>query len=174
MVRGGAGASQTGPVKRGSTRAQVFAYISNHPGVCIAEVAASVGVDWTTSEYHVRRLICKGAVVERRVGQRRLLFPRYMDVALPVETLVTEPGRTVLEALRRRAPATATALATDLARARSGVLRHLTRLEDLGLVRRSNHGPSVFFMPADASAHVRGVGGTETMWTIFVGPTDGP
>ncbi|MBW3583749.1 MAG: helix-turn-helix domain-containing protein [Euryarchaeota archaeon] len=129
----------------GSQRNAIENHLVANPGAHIAQVARALDLDWSTVEYHVRVLRKQGRIVEMRIDNRRVIVQNGRRADIDPMALMTPPRRSVYEALLQSGPATATALSERLGRARSGILRHLMRLEEDDLVVRRRQGRNVMF-----------------------------
>lgn len=137
----------------GSQRTAIEEHLVENPGAHIAQVARALDLDWSTVEYHVRVLRKQGRIIEMRIDNRRVIVQNGKRADIDPMALMTPPRRAVYEALLETGPATATDISRRLGRARSGVLRHLMRLEEDDLVVRRRQGRSVVFEPTVVERH---------------------
>lgn len=126
-----------------ATRARLVRFLMAHPGPSTRRVAAELGVDESTADYHLRRLLRRGKVVPQRVGRELVWYVNgsgfcpVLRAALP--HLRRESVRRVAQALER-APRTAGEVALA-AGVRVGEVRWASQaLEGAGLAARSPNG----------------------------------
>ncbi len=133
-------------------RVRIATYVQNEPGCCIRAIAESLGIDWSTAEYHLRILCRRREIVERRAGNRRLFFAPEAAPDLGDPSMLSTACRRVLDHLLHAGPSCASELAVSLSIARTGVLRHIDKLAEQGLVEREREGRRVLFAPIDGAS----------------------
>lgn len=133
-------------------RARIVTYVKTEPGCCIRAIAESLGIDWSTAEYHLRILCRERDIVERRAGNRRLFFPPEAAPKSDDPAMLSSACRRVFDQLIHAGPSCASELAVSLSIARTGVLRHIDKLTEHGLVEREREGRRVLFAPIEGTA----------------------
>jgi DNA-binding transcriptional ArsR family regulator len=125
------------------TRQVIYGYVAENPGAHQERVADATGTPTSTVRYHVRILEEEDLVEsERCMGKRRLYLATEADRALAA-ALADDAARAVVETVQRHEPASTSEVADAADRAPSTVSRHLSRLEDAGVVVRERDGMAV-------------------------------
>ncbi|HVL48262.1 MAG TPA: winged helix-turn-helix transcriptional regulator [Candidatus Thermoplasmatota archaeon] len=114
------------------TRRLILDHLARSPGATLSDVSSSLNLNRKTAEYHVRRLVLCGALVEAREPPFRRLFvvPRPPTV---------EPRSTrhrLLAILEREGALTRQDLAARIGITPQGLSHHLLALESDGIVAR--------------------------------------
>jgi predicted transcriptional regulator len=132
-------------MQRQSTTREILAKIlRERPGLTPADAARALGVDRTTAQYHLRRLVREGRAVTGGAARGMRYFP---PGAVPREAreafIAAQRGSALLDALRGKPGCTQSALARDLGVPRPSLAWHLDRLRKAGLVRAERQGREV-------------------------------
>lgn len=137
LARGIVAAPPHAPTLRNEVRRAIHDAVVARPGMGMRDLAAKVGLDWSSVHYHVQHLVAAGLLVTFPAGRRRLVYP-----ASAVDGDDPAQRAAVLEATTRRIAAaiaaspgtSATELVEDLKESPRVVYHHVRRLLDHGLV----------------------------------------
>jgi predicted transcriptional regulator len=117
------------------TRARILLALDADPGATTADVARCVGVDHATATYHLRRLAGEGFAGTLRHGGRLHHFAARVPPSERMARLGRRDRRAAMVLARLGTqPLALGAVAAGLPMGKGGVLWHLQRLSDLGLV----------------------------------------
>lgn len=125
------------------TRAEIVDLLEDEPGLSMQEVADRTGLGWGTIVYHLSRLEENDFIHSREAGKARRFFPAG-DVtpqeATELALLNEETPRRIVQALLEEPDLNGRDLADRLDLAPSTISKHVTRLEDAGLVEGDEDG----------------------------------
>lgn len=124
-------------------RRSIVAYVEETPGVSTVQVARAVGINQSTSDYHLRRLRKQGVLEHERQGRETLWFHARCGLcpvlrrALPA---FRRPGVSELATRLSQRPATASAISEETGMPYGAVRWNASLLEETGILARSLHG----------------------------------
>ncbi len=127
-----------------STRDRILHFLLENPGAAKTDVCRGLDVGWGTTTHHLQQLERAGMVVARRHRGRAALFsteiPERVQACLAT---LRDPGtRSLLDHLGASGDASLSDLAAQARLSRRVVSRHLTALQEVGLVeKRGLHRP---------------------------------
>jgi predicted transcriptional regulator len=130
--------------RQNTTREALAGLLHGSPGLTPADAARALGVDRTTIQYHLRRLVREGRAVTGGAPRSLRYFP---PGAVPRDAraafIAAQGEAPLLDALRHAPGCTPSALARDLGVPRQRLAWHLGRLRKAGLVRAERQGREV-------------------------------
>lgn len=157
-VRGGVTMAADAPADRPAAplenehRRSLYETIRADPGRCLTTVSEESGVALSTARHHLRVLEEENLIRSVKSGGKRRYLPVDEGDAELLTALAEPATRRVLEALATIGPARNGGLAEELDRDPSTVSHHLSKLEELGLVRRERDGRAVVNELTDVAA----------------------
>lgn len=131
-------------------RDEVYKLVQAEPGISLTDVAQRCGLGWGTTVYHLDRLERAGFVASERNGARRCYFPIgtvAKDARAPLGALQQETTRSVATFVVERPGATQTELAEALGMTPSAASKQVSKLENVGLLRREREWKTVRLHP---------------------------
>jgi predicted transcriptional regulator len=136
-----AGLGGDGDDDRSDARDAIRGYVSATPGAHFSKIRDDLDLGTGESQHHLRRLLDDGVLVARRDGTYRRFFPAnqfsaFEQVALGA--LRRETPRGMVLALLRDPHTTASDLAAALDVSRATVSTHAARLDEAGLLDRTD------------------------------------
>ena len=135
-----------------STREAVEGLLRERPGLAPADAARALGLDRTTVQYHLRRLVREGRAVTGAAARGPRYFPAgAMPRAARGAFLRAQEGAPLLDAIRAAPGCTQSDLARRLCVPRATLAWRLGRLRQEGLVTGTRRGREVLLHAGPSS-----------------------
>lgn len=136
-----------------ASRGRVMALLEAQPGLHFHEICRRLGMQRTTTQHHLRKLVEVGLLVEEAGSGYTCFFPkgavdRRVMAAAPL--LKAEAARRLLNRVIERPGATLRQVAADCGIGTSGAHYHLDRLAQAGLLERAVHADEMTWVPTEA------------------------
>jgi predicted transcriptional regulator len=131
------------------TRARILAHIEGDPGVHKSALCRELGLGWGTVCYHVRVLGESGHINAFTHGREVFLFPgRVAEQQMRwIAALREDVGKHILDELGQQPGSRLKDLSESLGRSRKVIRRHLTLLDEAGLVDRRGQHQARYSLP---------------------------
>lgn len=133
-----------GPLHPMQQRTRIAAIVQAAPGSNTRTIAQQLALDASTADYHLRRLLKEGKVVQQRQGRELCWFSSRATPCPVVRRLVVafrrEETRAVARALEEDLPKSSLSLAEETGIERQRVRWAMGVLTDIGIAERTRSG----------------------------------
>jgi predicted transcriptional regulator len=134
-------------------RALIHDWVRNHPGIHAPAIARSLGRARRTVNHHLAVLERSGLLRSERVNGYRCYFGIGVPTRLAgTRVLRTELARRVLAAVQDAPGRDIAGVARSLGASYTGIVHHVHRLQEAGLLRAESRGAAKVLYPGDALA----------------------
>lgn len=140
-----------------AARDRAFAFVREHPGASVHDVASGLDVAWSTAAYHLRVLEREGFVAGERRGRHRRFFAVGAGPARDAVFATEHPtARRLLAAILAAPRSTQKDLAAAVGVTPSTASWHLERLEAAGFVASEREWRALRYAPGPRFGEVAG------------------